>query len=284
MSPKNTSIDDISKFVDEIFKNIKSNLNSEYKSLTAKLLVKVPTVSQECSSKIVTQLANYVVKEANETALNLMLNALFVHYFSLKNQDAAIDKIIFSGFNDKKPQVKKIWLTAFTSNSAHASVAMIDTFSSKCLEFIHEVFLHNQTHDPHTLLGCLEFMNRVSALGTSDTWEQIIEMIRTLPSTIVFGDILNTAAMSASMTPLARQRGQQLLLSLYEREPELVGLSVISSLEERIENGVHSAGDTVSLNLARQYLTSCRVQYVTRPFRRTFSSNFSPSFSMRNLT
>lgn len=250
LSPKNTSIDDISKFVDEIFKNIKSNLNSEYKSLTAKLLVKVPTVSQECSSKIVTQLANYVVKEANETALNLMLNALFVHYFSLKNQDAAIDKIIFSGFNDKKPQVKKIWLTAFTSNSAHASVAMIDTFSSKCLEFIHEVFLHNQTHDPHTLLGCLEFMNRVSALGTSDTWEQIIEMIRTLPSTIVFGDILNTAAMSASMTPLARQRGQQLLLSLYEREPELVGLSVISSLEERIENGVHSAGDTVSFKFS----------------------------------
>lgn len=113
ISNTDTTLEDLTKLIDEIFKNIKSNLNADYKSLISKILIEIPLTHYEVSEKICKGLSPYIGKEGNEAALTLMLNAFLFIILVWANLLKTWIKLYQLVFADKKPALKNAGLPHF---------------------------------------------------------------------------------------------------------------------------------------------------------------------------
>ena len=228
---ENVDESDLLKYVDEIFKNIKSNLNADYKSLVSKILFAIPSSFEQVSAKIAQDLSIYVTKEGNENALNIMLLAFFSHYLTLSQPSADINKLIKNGFKEKKPSLKKCWFTSLLEMSAKSTKEMLESFEAECLEFISETLSHHFKHDHKNILACLIYFDAAYTLGITDLQEKLHTVISSLPKTSIIGAAFVNVALSRTLVSSDRLEGVKLLYTAFAREPELIGLSVVEALE-----------------------------------------------------
>lgn len=228
----NTTESDLAKLVDETFKNIKSNLNADYKATASEILLQVPTFYSEISSKIVNNLSAYVLKESNENALTMLLDAFFTHLCSLSgNFDAAV-KTIESGFNEKKPILKKIWFMSFLKHSNEAPQELLSIFQNKCLDFVSETLSNHNKHDHLSVLASLEYVDREITIIP----EEIAQVLESISDNVLFGDAFVNCCLSTQLNSDDRLYAVKLFDSLYKKMPARVGLAVIKSLERKIDN------------------------------------------------
>lgn len=231
ISSGNTKREDLSKFIDEIFKNIKSNLNADYKALASKILFQIPKFSAEVSEKVALNLSNYILKESNENALMLMLDAFYTHYFSIQKSLPEINKTIENGFKEKKPVLRKIWLIGYLKNSESTCPELLENFEVQSFEFFSEVLAHENKHDHKSLLAAMEYLNK----EYTRIPDRFNEAINGLSNNTYLGDLLINAAISTSLTVHERLRAADLVTELFKKNPLIFGLSIIKSLEKKIQ-------------------------------------------------
>lgn len=243
---ENVDESDLLKYVDEIFKNIKSNLNADYKSLVSKILFAIPSSFEQVSAKIAQDLSIYVTKEGNENALNIMLLAFFSHYLTLSQPSADINKLIKNGFKEKKPSLKKCWFTSLLEMSAKSTKEMLESFEAECLEFISETLSHHFKHDHKNILACLIYFDAAYTLGITDLQEKLHTVISSLPKTSIIGAAFVNVALSRTLVSSDRLEGVKLLYTAFAREPELIGLSVVEALEEKLQQSQQLMDGSIS--------------------------------------
>ena len=247
ISSENTKGEDLSKFVDEVFKNIKSNLNADYKALASKILYQIPKFSAETSEKIALNLSNYILKESNENALTLMLDAFYTHYFSLQKSLPEINKTIESGFREKKPAVRKLWLIGYLKNIESACLELLENFEAQCFEFFTEVLNTENKHEHKSLLASMEYLNK-EYTRIPDKFDEVINCVS---NETYLGDIFVNASISTSLTVYERLRAAELLTNLFKKNPSIFGLSVIKTLENKIQS-ISTQDDE---NISFRYIT-----------------------------
>lgn len=241
-----TQEDDLLRLVDEIFKNIKSNMNAEYKTMASDILFAIPTYSEKVSLKILTLLTPYISKETNEVSLNHMLSAFFLHYFSLKKSDAEFNKIITAGLGEKKLNLRKVWFSSFMRNCHSASKDVIDEFFDDLLEFLTDTVAHCQRYDLMSKWACFEFLDRLLASDMEEDALKALAALKELPDSGSVGRCLLDVTLSRSLRAGDRLRCLDILQRTYKREPELIGLSIVEALENRIQGKDTESQDPIS--------------------------------------
>ncbi|EHN02530.1 Gcn1p [Saccharomyces cerevisiae x Saccharomyces kudriavzevii VIN7] len=234
ISKSDTNSEDLMKVVDEIFRNIKSNLNADYKSMISKILIEIPLTHREVSEKICKNLCPYIGKEGNEVALTSMLNAFFIHYFSLEGPVEDLNKIISAGFTDKKPPLKKCWFATFLNNSDSASEEVFLNFLDGCFEFAKDSIMHYQTHGHTCILASIQFINKILTLNNTQLNGRAIQLIDALPENTTIGDAILTSTLSTELSIENRIHAVVLLQELFHKKPEIIGFSVIDAIERRM--------------------------------------------------
>lgn len=237
-----TKVEDLSKFVDEVFKNIKSNLNADYKALASKILFQIPKFSTDTSEKIALNLSNYILKESNENALMLMLDAFYAHYFSLQKSSPQINQIIENGFKEKKLIIRKLWLIGYLKNIENACSDLLENFENQCFEFFIEVLNNENKHEHKGLLASMEYLNK-EYTRIPDKFNAVVNDI---PNKALLGDLLVNTTISTSLTVNDRLRAADLLNHLFKKNPLTFGLSVIKSLEKKIQTVSTQEDDKIS--------------------------------------
>lgn len=245
LSDKQTKVEDLTKLVDEIFKNVKSNMNAEYKSMASDILVAIPTFSKDVSLKIVTLLSAYIPKEANEMSLGRMLYAFFIHYFSLKDSDAAFNKIIAAGFAEKKANLKKLWFSTFMKSCHLASQSVMSQFFDALREFLTDVLAHCQRYDLISKWACFEFLDRLLAADLENSAADVLASMKQLPPSSL-GRCLLDVTLSRALRAADRLRCVDILQRVFDREPELIGLGVVEALEIKIQGKDSESQDPIS--------------------------------------
>ncbi|QLL32732.1 hypothetical protein HG536_0D02540 [Torulaspora globosa] len=241
-----TQEDDLLRLVDEIFKNIKSNMNAEYKTMASDILFAIPTYSRKISLKILTLLATYISKEANEISLSHMLCAFFLHYFSLKESDPALNKIITAGLAEKKLNLRKVWFSSFMRNCHMASQSVMNEFSDVLLEFLTDTLAHCQRYDLVSKWACFEFLDRLLASDMEEAALKALTALKKLPDSGSLGRCLLDVALSRSLRAADRLRCGDILQRTYRREPALIGQSIVEALESRIQGKDTESQDPIS--------------------------------------
>lgn len=237
---------DLVKFVNEVFKYIKSNLNADYKALASDILRHVPLSSQETSLLISRGLSAYVSKEVNESALSDMLVAFFTHYTNLTVNDDDLNKVVKAGLSNKKPGIKKLWCSEFLIYSQKASVTIIEAFESECLGFLKEILSHDQKHDHHATYACMEYIINVIKSSHNDLKTKIQDIIRHLPNESDLGDAFIVTTLSTTLSSSERLDAVKLLENFFLAEPELLGLSIVKAFENRIKHEEKNDKESIS--------------------------------------
>lgn len=229
-----TSEDDLSKLIEETFKNMKSNMNSEYRLFASRMLYSIPTTYQEINRKITHELASYITKGANEATLNEMLSAFFVHYFALGESVKEFNAVIMKGFSEKKAQLKKLWLCSYLKYSTTAKEDIILDFQSDCLEFIKEtLYVHRNGH--LSTLVSLQFIDRVFDNTIHQLIPKVQELLDGIPEAHLLGHLFLSLTLSASVNAKDRLQSVEILKRFYQRSPESIGISIIESLERKLQ-------------------------------------------------
>lgn len=271
ISSEKTKAEDLAKFVDELFRNVKSNLNADYKSMASTIFSNIPAISPEVSLTIVKNLSGYIAKEANEQALSRMLDAFFCHYFSLNESDNTINQLIAGGLADKRANVRKVWFCYYLKNCSKASPNVMSEFEDQCLDFLKDTLTHYQRNDQMSKLACIEFID--CSHKAVDLNEKVIEAIRELPETFMLGRCFLDLTLSRTLSASDRLKCVSILEVAFQREPELVGLSVVEALEIKIQGEEDEPSEATSyryitpvLNVISQHVvqTSSLVKVLVR--------------------
>lgn len=246
LDTKYSTEDDLVKFTNEVFKNIKSNLNADYKILASGILKLIPLTSQEVSTIIVKGLSGYVSKETNETALADMLDAFFMNYNYLTEAIPDVEKIIVAGLTNKKPSFKKIWCMSYFTNSQNASESNLTAHADPSVEFFKDSLSHEQNYDHQVIYSCLQYFIHAKTSASNDLSSKLTEIIRNLPNDWNLGNALVVTTLSKTLDSSKRLNSIKLLEQFFRFEPELVGLSVTSALRRRITLSLSCEEDNIS--------------------------------------
>ena len=238
--------EDLVKFVNEVFKNIKTNLNADYKIIASNILKCCPVFSQEVSLIISKGLNQYISKETNEAALIEMLSAFFLNYTHLENSTDDFDKTINEGLSNKKPSLRKIWCTSFLSNSENASLKTLENNEKDTLEFLKETLSHNQNLDHNAAFSCLQYIVHVLNSTSKELKTNALEVIRNLENKRDLGNAMTIISLSTTLKPTLRMKSITLLETLFKLQPELLGLSVVEALKYRIITNRNNEEDSIS--------------------------------------
>lgn len=255
-----TTSDDMVAVVDEIFRNIKINMNADYKTVASTILINIPTFSKDASNKIVTGLSAYISKEANEGALKNMLDAFFTHYFALNETREDINKIISNGLTEKKSALKKIWFASLLINSKQISKEIIQTFETDILEFINDSLSVHHKYNQYGIFGSFIFIDKVYDLDIVELKSKIINLMNSLPDGSLLGAAYLHVTLSISLSSTDRLKSVELLQKAFVREPELIGTSIISALENKIQESERGPEEPVFYKFITPVFNAISVQ------------------------
>mgnify|MGYP001157740740 CR=1 FL=1 len=213
------------KIVDELFKNLKSNLNSEYKTLVAQITYEIPSESDAASHKVVTGLSSYIQKESNETVLATMLQAFFKHCNTLNAEEfKSFSTVIDKGITEKKLPIKKLWISSFLlslSKSTSSAVFEYLLHASQLLPFVEDLLANTHKNDHSLILGAVKLLERVEFYDVFKSEEQKQNL----------GLNLVQVCLSQSLSAKQRLESISVLETLFCKNPELISTSTISGLE-----------------------------------------------------
>lgn len=237
----NYSENEMADFVEEIFKNIKLNLNSEYKILSSKILQSIPPISEIVSNKIITALTSYISKESNDLTLYNMLNAFFIHLNAMSCLSESLLVIIKNGLREKRIPLKKVWFDSFLNNSITCKDFVISQFETDVFNYIKDVLSYPTKHNALYILGSMIYFNRISQLGLVSLQTKLENIIREIvESSSSFGYSWIYITLSTQLSPQQRLHSVQLLNLQFQKYPYLVGCSVVGALEEMLSSPLSS--------------------------------------------
>ncbi|QEU59335.1 Gcn1 [Kluyveromyces lactis] len=219
----------LQKLVDEAFKNMKTNLNTDYKIIISNLLINVPTFSNQVSSKIVNGLRAYISKESNETALNIMLSAFFHHLSSLETADETSIAAIKSGFNENKLPLRKIWYNSFLSNLNTAKLDIIVQLEDETLAYLKEVFSNPLKNGEGSAYGCFVYIQHLIDLSATAILSKIDDILEAHKESYGLSWIYVT--LSTQVPFEQRKQALKLLNCAFYRNPQFVGNAIIDAFE-----------------------------------------------------
>lgn len=98
------------KLIDEIAKTLKATLNVEAKRTIANLFTLIDAHTPEIATHLLDTLTPIIAKEANE----VLLEPLVRLFCKLATPEAKYVAVVAKGLDDKKPQIKRVWLLAIT--------------------------------------------------------------------------------------------------------------------------------------------------------------------------
>lgn len=252
-----TSVESITKFVEEVFKNLKSNLNADYKVLASKLLSKIPLVSDDVSGSIVSKLTPYVSKETNETALEHLLHAFFVHTSYLKVISDTITTTIMNGLHEKKPNLRKVWVVSLLEGASTSSATILQQYEDEILNFIKEALVHPSKLDHKSVLGCLSCLDCISSMTGTTLRDQVSVLLESLyadSNSVGYAWLYTT--LSTNLCSDDRIRAVSLLKNAFRQNPRSVGLNVIKAIEDRIQDDTNGPNDSISFRFITPVLTA----------------------------
>ncbi|SCV00820.1 LANO_0F08724g1_1 [Lachancea nothofagi CBS 11611] len=252
-----SSAENLQKFIAEVFKNLKSNLNTDYKVMISRLLHATPSVSEGVSCDIICGLSPYLSKEANETALAPMLKAYFNHFSKLGTPSESILALIKSGLNDKKQQVRKLWISSLLEVVDEKSVTALYDFSKEIIEFIHDVLSSPFKYSPNNVLGCFVCVDRLSCMGGNELATEVLSLLIEINQTShSVGYAWLVATTSSELDADERSLGIKLLSNAYQRNPTMVGLAIVKALEEETKGGFSSGRGGMTLRYSTPLFTT----------------------------
>lgn len=153
----------LTKLINQIFKNLKTNLNSDYKLLVSRFLSLLKVHGNlEVSNLIVTSLNAYVSKETNEQVLHALLEAYFQRANILPEALLAEHlPTIGKGLSEKKLIFKKIWVSgmlAALNDSSSREFIDLATENEELKTFVISHILSKTTTDHQLSLGALKLL------------------------------------------------------------------------------------------------------------------------------
>ncbi|CDO95886.1 unnamed protein product [Kluyveromyces dobzhanskii CBS 2104] len=217
------------KLLDEAFKNLKTNMNTDYKIIISRILICVPTFSVEVSTKVIDGLKNYISKESNETALNAMLSTFFHHLFTLNSVDSVTVAAIKSGFKEKRLPLRKIWCNSFLSSLNGAQLDILGHFENECLEYLKEVFNNPLKNGENSAYGCFNYIQHIVELRATNVVSIIDDIVKEHVQSVGLSWVYVT--LSTQLPFEQRKRSLQLLNFAFHRDPLFVGNAVVDALE-----------------------------------------------------
>ena len=159
----------LEKIINDIFKNLKLNLNTDYKTFMGTLLNKLETGHDLSVNTLVCEnLEKYLTKETNEVILSLFLS---VYSQNLKYLPSEVlskhSDTVIKGLSEKKLPIKKIWvsnvLCGYTKSDSNTRdfQHFIDKLEIQkdLLEFSeNQIFKSNSLSDHLLSAACLDFV------------------------------------------------------------------------------------------------------------------------------
>ncbi|KAL3236074.1 Gcn1p [Nakaseomyces bracarensis] len=224
-----TSEADLVKVIENIFTNLKSNLNVDYKISISHILREFPRFYETPSVSISHKLIPYVTKESNEAALSQLLNAFFLHYFSTKQSTDELNKVISSGLNDKKLNIKKCWFNEFFKNSDLLSPEISSLFQEVCLEYFKDSLTHAEKSENYNPYYALCYFNHLITQNTENS--NITDII----SNPMLGFSYLKSCTSMELEAAFRINSVEMLKIAYQKYPEVIGLNVINSVAQALK-------------------------------------------------
>ncbi|AGO13312.1 AaceriAFR169Wp [[Ashbya] aceris (nom. inval.)] len=230
----------LQKFVAEVFKNMKSNLHVDYKSIAARILSWVPTFSESVSSKILEGLHPYVIKESNETALSLMLEAFFTHLGAVSAPTDIYLASLANGFQEKKLPIRKLWLVSFLSNIDSMPAMVVERFEGPLIEFTKEALSKPLKIGSTSLVGVISFWCRVHELKLDQIEHKLLEVVQNASSEEFNSNCLGFTwiytTMSRVLPAESRLKAVHVLEKLFPSYPALIGNAIIEAFKELFSN------------------------------------------------
>ena len=111
------------KFIDELFKTLKSTSNNEVKALIVSSLTLLD-LSVDLSKKVLDQLLPLVSKDQNEVSLQALVKPFIKLTFNVQDNSKYIDQIK-AGFVDKKIPLRRIWFVEFGEVSYNSEINVV---------------------------------------------------------------------------------------------------------------------------------------------------------------
>lgn len=178
------STSSLEKVINDIFKNLKLNLNADYKFFIGVLLNKLHTgYNVSVNILLCEQLEKYLTKETNEHILSEFLNAYSKNLKYLPTDELSKhSSTVIKGLTEKKLPIKKIWvsyiLSGYTKSDSNTTdfQHFIDNseIQNDLLEFCESQVLRSNSLTDHMLsAACLNVvLSRSSKLLTLSDEEQ----------------------------------------------------------------------------------------------------------------
>lgn len=224
----------LEKLMDELFKSLKSNMNTDYKITISSILVNTPTYSPQVSNIILNGLKNYISKESNEVALEKMLSAFFTHFFSSESADPATISTIKAGFNEKKLPLKKIWFNSFLIHSNSIKLDIADSFEEELIQHLKDIVSNPLRNGEVSTLGCFVYIQRLFELEAEKTLSSIQSIID--ENSESYGLMWAYTLLSNGVSFEQRQIAFELFDKSFKRQPSFVGEVVLTALESAVRN------------------------------------------------
>ncbi|CUS22983.1 LAQU0S07e04654g1_1 [Lachancea quebecensis] len=251
LRPETCNPGSLRKFVNEIFKNLKSNLNTDYKTIVSRLFLATPPFFPEVVSDIIKGLNPYVSKESNEVALELMLKAYFAHYAKLEPASQEGYTIIKAGLNDKKQQVKRLWIVSLVEVIDASWEDAIHEFLPVILDFMRDILMSPFKHPARSVLSCFICVDRAHGSEKNTLCTELHSLMDSIhQESHSLGDAWLVATTSANLAAEERKTALNLLSRAYERYPLIVGLDMVKSLEEETRQDFASGKNGISIRFS----------------------------------
>ncbi|KAL6927817.1 hypothetical protein ACO0SA_004440 [Hanseniaspora valbyensis] len=216
------------KLITEIFKNLKTNLNSDYKQLVSKLLTLIKTNEDfEVSNLIATNLDSYIGKETNEQVLASFLEAYFQRV-NILDEDllAPHVPIIEKGITEKKLIFKKIWISNMLASldveKSSSPFKKLVTENEELQNFINSHILSHSISDHLLSLGSIQLLAETNKTLEVSTEEEKLNL----------GENILKVLASKTLPYKQVQKFTKFLIKLYSNNSILITDSLVLALQK----------------------------------------------------
>ncbi|SCU93510.1 LADA_0G03488g1_1 [Lachancea dasiensis] len=231
----------LQKFLAELFKNLKTNLNTDYKIAAAALILAIPSLSGAISSEVMKGFASYVGKESNELTLAPMLKAYFKHFSCIEPHSESSLAMIKAGLNDKKQVVRKIWMSSFLDVIDEKSVEALGDLSEEILFFMKDILTSPFKFSARNVLSCFTSIDRITSMRASDLAAKVTTLlVEVNRSSHSMGYAWLMATTSIELNAQERASGLALFSKAYRTYTDVVGFDIVRALEEETKQGFSS--------------------------------------------
>lgn len=214
------------KIVENIFTNLKTNMNADYKAIVSTLLQAIPTFHENVSLDIAEKLSPLLVKESNEQALVNLLNPFYQHYFATGTSIDKFNTTIISGLQEKKAPLKRCWFSSLFMNIDTVTESIAKTIGKLCTTYIKENLVHAQRTEHSVAFSILSGF----VFFSENVYAEIEHDIIDIQKDAMLGEAFLRVCTSIELAAVTRQRSVTLLEKAVSLQGETISENVINSI------------------------------------------------------